>query len=85
MALIDNKGAGKGRLNYPNGLCFNANDILYVTECNGCNTVSMFSSNGKFLGYIGDSDGSSFNFPLFIVSDKTGRLYISDENGVITY
>ena len=24
------------------------------------NTVSMFTSKGRFLGYIGDSDGSSF-------------------------
>ena len=51
------------------------------------NTVSMFSSNGKFLGYIGDSDGTSFKCPghVFIVSDQTGRLYISDNNGVVTY
>ena len=84
LAVIDSKGTGKGRLNGVCGLCFNPNGILYVTET-GSNTVSMFSSNGKFLGYIGDSDGSSFNVPLFIVSDKTGRPYISDENGVVTY
>ena len=84
LAVIDCKGAGKGRLNRPHGLCFDANGILYVTET-GSNTVSMFSSNGKFLGYIGDSDGSSFNDPLFIISDKTGRLCISDKNGVVTY
>ena len=83
LAVIDSKGEGKGRLN-PHGLCFDANGILYVTEW-GSNTVSMFSNNGKFLGYIGDSDGSSFNVPQFIVSDKTGQLYISDNNGVVTY
>ena len=33
----------------------------------------------------GHSDGSSFDYPRFIVSDKKGRLYISDSNGVITY
>ena len=83
LALIDSKGEGKGRLN-PHGLCSDTNGILYVTEwCS--NTVSMFSSNGKFLGYIGDSDGSSFNSPQFIVSDKTGRLYISDDYIVVTY
>ena len=84
LAVIDSKGAGKGRLKSPHGLCFDANGILYVIE-NGSNTVSMFSTNGKFLGYIGDSDGSSFNYPWCIVSDKTGRLYISDRNGVVTY
>ena len=84
LAVIDSKGAGNGRLNGPNGLYFDANGILYVTEYDNI-TASMFSSNGKFLGYIGDSDGSSFNSPGFIVSDKTGRLYISDDNRVVTY
>ena len=84
LAVIDSKGAGKGRLNRPHCLFFDANGILYVTEACS-NTVSMFSSNGKFLGYIGDSDGSRFNGLRYIVSDKTGRLYISDRNRVVTY
>ena len=65
-------------------MCVDGNGILYVTECCG-NIVSMFSSNGKFLGYIGDSDGSSLNDPMIIIYDQTGRLYIGDDNGVITY
>ena len=48
-------------------------------------TVCMFSNEGQFLGYIGDSDGSSFQRPLFIISDKTGQLYISDTGKVVTY
>ena len=84
LAVIDSKGEGGGRLNGPRGLCVDGNNILYVTE-RGSNTVSMFTSEGRFLGYIGDSDGSSFKRPWFIVSDQTGRLYISDNNGVVTY
>ena len=84
LAVIDSKGEGGGRLNKPFGLCVDNNDILYVTEF-GSNRVSMFTSKGRFLGYIGDSDGSSFKKPHFIVSDQTGRLYISDDNGVVTY
>ena len=85
LAVINSKGEGGGQLNRPLSLCVDANGILYVTEWSS-NTVSMFSINGKFLGYIGDSDGSSFNRPWFIVSDiETGRLYISDDNGVVTY
>ena len=83
LDIIDCKRGG-GRLTRLFGLCFDANGILYVTE-RGSNTVSMFSSNGKFLGYIGDSDGSSFKNPRYIVSDHTGRLYISDDNRVVTY
>ena len=84
LAVIDSKGEGGGRLNQPLGLCFDRNGILYVTE-RGSNTVSMFTSEGRFLGYIGDSDGSSFKCPWFIVSDQTGRLYISDNKGVVIY
>ena len=32
LAVIDSKGEGGDRLNGPCGLCFDANDILYVTE-----------------------------------------------------
>ena len=84
LAVIDSKGEEGGRLNGPYGLCFDANGILYVTE-RSSNTVSMFTNKGRFLGYIGDSDGSSFKCPRFIISDQTGRLYIGDENGVVTY
>ena len=84
LAVIGSKGEGGGRLNGPFGLCFDGYGILYVTEY-GSNTVSMFTSEGRFLGYIGDSDGSSFKQPVFIVSDQTGRLYISDEKGVYIY
>ena len=84
LAVIDSKGEGGGRLNGPVSLCFDDNGILYVTEYYS-NTVSMFTSKGRFLGYIGDSDGSSFDYPQFIVSDQTGRLYISAKNGVVTY
>ena len=84
LAVIDSKGEGGGRLNDPWGLCVDDNGILYVTEYYS-NTVSMFTSKGRFLGYIGDSDGSSFKKPWFIVSDQTGRLYISDNNKVVTY
>ena len=67
----------------PYGLCFDSNNLLYVTDMQN-NIVCVFNTSGQFLGYIGNSDGSSFNSPRFIVSDKD-RVYISDYNGVITY
>ena len=84
LAVIDSKGEGGGRLNRPYGLCVDDNDILYVTELYS-NRVSMFTSKGRFLGYIGDCDGSSFKRPRYIISDQTGQLYISGDNGVVTY
>ena len=83
LAVITNK-EGDDRLKDPCGLCFDDNGILYVTE-RANKTVCMFSSEGQFLGYIGESDGSSFKNPLFIVSDQTGRLYISDTKRIVTY
>ena len=84
FTIINSKGERGGRLNFPLGLCVDANGILYVTERDS-NTVSMFNSNGKLPKYIGDGDGSSFKRPRYIISDQTGRLYISDKSGVVTY
>ena len=83
LAIINSKGE-EGQLNRPQGLCVDNNDTLYVTE-RGSNTVSMFAITGKFLGYIGRCDGSSFKHPWSIAYDQTGRLYINDQNGVITF
>ena len=84
LLAVSSFGEEGGRLNGPDGLCVDANDILYVAEFIG-NTVSVFSGKGKFLGYIGDSDGSTFKYPKCIVSDQTGRLYISADYKVFTY
>ena len=84
LAVIDSKGEGGGQLNYPCGMCVDSNGILYVTE-DGKSTVSMFTSEGRFHGCISDCGGSSFKYPSFIISDQTGRLYISDSTGMITY
>ena len=84
LAVVNRKGEGGDRLIEPLGVCVDGNNILYVTE-HGSNTVSVFSSRGIFLGHIGESDGSSFKDPWFIVSDQNGQLYISDDNGVVTY
>ena len=65
----------------PYGLCFDSSNLLYVTDMQN-NVVCVFNTSGQFLGYIGNSDGSSFDRPRFIVADKD-RLYISDNNGVV--
>ena len=73
----------KGSSFYPVGLCIDSNNILYVVD-RANSTVCVYNTSGQFLGYIGNSDGSSFDHPCFIVSYQD-RLYISDDNGVITY
>ena len=66
---------------FPYGLCIDTN-LLFVADYVN-NTVCVYSTSGQFLGYIGNSDGSSFDCPRYIVSDND-RLYISDSNGVTT-
>ena len=65
------------------GLCIDSNNIVYAVDWIR-STVCVYNTSGQFLGYIGNSDGSNFDRPRFIVSYKD-RLYISDDNGVITY
>lgn len=83
LTIIDRKGEKGDALKQPFGLCFDNNNILHVTDLD--DTVYMFTTCGKFLGYVGSGDGSSFKQPWFIVSDQFGKLYIGDENGVISY
>ena len=66
LSIIKTKGEGGNRLNRPHGLCVDGSGILYVTERDND------TSNGRFLGYIGDSDGSSFN--SHILSYQTSQV-----------
>ena len=84
LAVIDRKGGGI-QLNEPCGVYVDSKNILYVTDLSWVVIQScMFSTSGRFLGYVGN-DGSSFEHPYFITSDQYGKLYISDNNGVSTY
>ena len=65
----------------PYDLCFDKKNLLYTTDMQN-NTVCVFNTSGKFLGYIGNSDGSSFDCPRFIVSYQD-KLYISVRTGVV--
>ena len=67
----------------PVGMHVDSNNILYVAEWYNNSSVCMFTTSGEFLGYVGG--GSRFKYPTFITSDQSGRLYISDDNGVNNY
>ena len=66
----------------PYGLCIDSNNILYVADwINGI--VLVLDTSLQILGYVGNSDGSSFNSPQFITTDNSD-IYISECNGVVT-
>ena len=60
LAVFDNTRS----LLYPHGLCIDSNNILYVADWNN-STVCVYNTSGQFLGYIGNSDGSSFDRTSF--------------------
>ena len=66
----------------PYGLCIDSNNILYVADWTNDN-VFILDTSLQLLGYVGNSDGSSFNSPQFITTDNSD-IYINECNGVIT-
>ena len=80
VALIE------GQICTPRGIAIDGNNVLYVTNNH---FVSMFDTNGKFLGKfgkrgIGDAD---FKYPHGVVVDKNGDLYVCDcnRNRIVVY
>src|SRR5262245_20780164 len=74
-------GTGPGQLWYPTNLGVSpVGSVLYVTEYYG-NRVSMFDTNGGFLGSFG-SEGAGpgqFDRPWGLAVETTGEIIIVDE------
>ena len=73
-------------MNFPTGIAIDGNNILYVSNDD---FVSMFDTNGKFLGKFGKcgSGDAEFNTPYGVVVDKNGDLYVCDfyNNRIVVY
>ena len=73
-------------MNYPGGIAIDGNNILYVSNNH---FVSMFDTNGKFLGKFGKrgSGDAEFDYPYGVVVDKNGDLYVCDfnNNRIVVY
>ena len=67
----------KGEMNYRGGIAIDGNNILYVSNDH---FVSMFDTNGKFLGKFGEhgSGDAEFDYSHGVVVDKNGDLYVCD-------
>jgi ABC-type Fe3+ transport system permease subunit/sugar lactone lactonase YvrE len=79
VTTIGHAGTGPGEFNRAEGLCFDAQDRLYVAD--SCNhRIQVFSSDGKFLrayGKPGQGPGE-FSYPYDICVDKDGRQYVCE-------
>jgi DNA-binding beta-propeller fold protein YncE len=81
-------GSGDGKLNGPNGICIDGEDVVYVTEWHN-NRVSLHSCQHvdddlvprvrflKSFGSLGSKQGQ-FKSPYGIALGKDGNIYIAD-------
>jgi sugar lactone lactonase YvrE len=77
---------GKGRTEHlvePHGIGLAADGTLLIADTKG-NQVVRFSPEGKYLGKIGNGEGSEagqFTEPRIVITDPQGRIYASDSKG----
>jgi len=76
----------KGRTEHlvdPHGIGLAADGTLLIADTKG-NQVARFSPEGKYLGKIGNGEGSEagqFTEPRIVITDPRGRIYVSDSKG----
>jgi tripartite motif-containing protein 71 len=76
------RGKGEGRLNYPRGICFNADGNLWVADSHS-DRLQLFDPQGNLLLVLGgpgsDPEGrGQFQRPSGLALDSEGCLYITD-------
>ena len=67
-----------GPVSYPYGEAIDEKGNIFIANFNS-NSVSEFSSRGKFLGYA-----SKINRPIGIIIGKKGNIWAADGNGNLT-
>jgi len=78
--------AGQGRTEHlvdPHGIGLAADGTLLIADTKGSQVV-RFSPAGKYLGHIGNGQGSEagqFTEPRIVLTDSEGRIYVSDSKG----
>ncbi len=76
----------KGRTEHlvdPHGIGLAADGTLLIADTKA-NQVVRFSSDGKYIGNIGNGAGSEpgqFTEPRIVITDPEGRVYVSDSKG----
>lgn len=76
----------KGRTEHlvdPHGLGLATDGTLLIADTKG-NQMVRFSPEGKYLGKIGNGEGSEagqFTEPRIVITDPQGRIYVSDSKG----
>jgi mucin-19 len=89
---LDGQGVG-ARFNAPQGVAVDGSGNVYVADTGNhlirkITTAGLVSTLAGFPTYVGKADGTGsaarFNFPVALVSDAAGNLYVADrENHAI--
>ena len=72
-------GDGKGQLNAPSGMAFDADENLVMVDALN-HRVQRFTKDGKYLGGFGcqGADDGQFNMPWGLCLDDCGNIYVAD-------
>lgn len=69
-------GKGEGELKWPAGIAIDANGLVYISEVYN-NRVSVFTSEGQFVGRVGKGPGG-LDHPRGLALDSTGMVFVCD-------
>lgn len=77
--VISGPGTAEGRLLWPGALLLDDNETLFVSD-EGCQRISMFSTDGTYKGKWGEygTGPGQFNRPSGLAFDPQGHLYVAD-------
>ena len=71
--------SGDGELNGPNGLIFDEDDKLFISDSNN-HRIQMFTKDGQFISKWGKhgSDDGELNLPWGLTLDRDHNVYVAD-------
>ena len=81
LSVIGRNDNKNGQFNYPKGLAFNNNKLLYVVD-NGNHRVQVFQQDDTFAFSFGNrgSNPGQFQYPVRIAIDPNNNVLVTDYN-----
>ena len=78
LSIIGCRGDKNGQFNYPMGLAFNNNKLLYVVDSSNCR-VQVFQQDDTFAFLFGNrgSSGGQFQHPFRIAIDSNNNILLN--------
>ena len=86
LSVIGHFGNHNGQFNWPMGLAFNNNNLLYVVDSENCR-VQVFQQDDTFAFSFDnrESDCGQFQYPVRIAIDPNNNVLVTDDNADCIY